>query len=90
MSSKLQNNTFFYLYVRHVYLIRSCKCHAVNGLGLIPGVVQRFDSSNGFRVPHIGWNALQIRKDSEILDDVGDHHVYFVHSYKAIPVCFSR
>ncbi|XP_062077643.1 imidazole glycerol phosphate synthase hisHF, chloroplastic [Humulus lupulus] len=57
----------------------------VNGLGLIPGVVQRFDSSNGFRVPHIGWNALQIQKDSEILDDVGDHHVYFVHSYRAMP-----
>ncbi|PON62703.1 Bifunctional enzyme Fae/Hps [Parasponia andersonii] len=57
----------------------------VNGLGLIPGVVQRFDSSNGFRVPHIGWNSLQIRKDSEILDDVGAQHVYFVHSYRAIP-----
>ncbi|KAH9651938.1 Imidazole glycerol phosphate synthase hisHF [Citrus sinensis] len=58
----------------------------VNGLGLIPGVVGRFDSSNGFRVPQIGWNALQITKDSEILDDVGDHHVYFVHSYRAMPV----
>ncbi|KAH9803843.1 Imidazole glycerol phosphate synthase hisHF [Citrus sinensis] len=57
----------------------------VNGLGLIPGVVGRFDSSNGFRVPQIGWNALQITKDSEILDDVGDHHVYFVHSYRAMP-----
>ncbi|CAN6691408.1 unnamed protein product [Malus baccata var. baccata] len=29
----------------------------VKGLGLIPGVVGRFDSSNGFRVPHIGWNS---------------------------------
>ncbi|OMO78158.1 Histidine biosynthesis, HisF [Corchorus capsularis] len=57
----------------------------VNGLGLIPGVVGRFNSSNGFRVPHIGWNALQIAKDSEILDDIGDHHVYFVHSYRAMP-----
>ncbi|XWS40764.1 hypothetical protein CRYUN_Cryun17cG0023500 [Craigia yunnanensis] len=57
----------------------------VNGLGLIPGVVGRFSSSNGFRVPHIGWNALQIAKDSEILDDIGDHHVYFVHSYRAMP-----
>lgn len=62
-------------------------CVVVNGLGLIPGVVGRFDSSNGFRVPQIGWNALQITKDSEILDDVGDHHVYFVHSYRAMPVC---
>uniref|UniRef100_A0A2C9W732 Imidazole glycerol phosphate synthase hisHF n=1 Tax=Manihot esculenta TaxID=3983 RepID=A0A2C9W732_MANES len=57
----------------------------VNGLGLIPGVVGRFDSSNGFRVPHIGWNALQVAKDSEILDDIGNRHVYFVHSYRAMP-----
>jgi len=65
-----------------------CTCESVKGLGLIPGTVGRFDSSNGFRVPHIGWNALQITKDSEILDDVGNHHVYFVHSYRAMPVCF--
>lgn len=57
----------------------------VDGLGLIPGVVGRFDSSNGFRVPHIGWNALQVNKDSEILDDIGNRHVYFVHSYRAMP-----
>ncbi|CAN1242985.1 Imidazole glycerol phosphate synthase hisHF, chloroplastic [Linum perenne] len=58
---------------------------SVSGLGLIPGVVGRFDSSNGFRVPHIGWDALQIAKDSEILDEIGNHHVYFVHSYRAMP-----
>ncbi|KAJ6755106.1 IMIDAZOLE GLYCEROL PHOSPHATE SYNTHASE SUBUNIT HISF/H IGP SYNTHASE SUBUNIT HISF/H [Salix purpurea] len=57
----------------------------VGGLGLIPGVVGRFDSSKGFRVPHIGWNALQITKDSDILDDIGNRHVYFVHSYRAMP-----
>ncbi|OIW02880.1 hypothetical protein TanjilG_29656 [Lupinus angustifolius] len=57
----------------------------VTGLGLIPGTVGRFDSSKGFRVPHIGWNALQITKESEILDDIGNHHVYFVHSYRAMP-----
>ncbi|XP_050216623.1 imidazole glycerol phosphate synthase hisHF, chloroplastic isoform X2 [Mercurialis annua] len=57
----------------------------VKGLGLIPGVVGRFDSSNGFRVPHIGWNALRIANDSEILDDIGNRHVYFVHSYRAMP-----
>ncbi|KAF2285726.1 hypothetical protein GH714_007446 [Hevea brasiliensis] len=59
----------------------------LNGLGLIviPGVVGHFDSSNGFRVPHIGWNALQIAKDSEILDDIGNRHVYFLHSYRAMP-----
>ncbi|XP_034887009.1 imidazole glycerol phosphate synthase hisHF, chloroplastic isoform X2 [Populus alba] len=57
----------------------------VGGLGMIPGVVGRFDSSHGFRVPHIGWNALQITKDSEILDDIRNRHVYFVHSYRAMP-----
>ncbi|KAF2314178.1 hypothetical protein GH714_023892 [Hevea brasiliensis] len=57
----------------------------VNGLGLIPGVVGRFDSSKGFRVPHIGWNTLQIAKETEILDDIGNRHVYFVHSYRAMP-----
>ncbi|URE31328.1 Imidazole glycerol phosphate synthase [Musa troglodytarum] len=55
----------------------------VKGLGLIPGVVGRFDSSNGLAVPHIGWNAVQIIKDSGILDDIGRHHVYFVHSYRS-------
>ncbi|KAF7141069.1 hypothetical protein RHSIM_Rhsim06G0219700 [Rhododendron simsii] len=57
----------------------------VNGLGLIPGVVGRFDSSNGLRVPHIGWNALQLTKNSEILNTIRNNHVYFVHSYRAMP-----
>ncbi|PKI77529.1 hypothetical protein CRG98_002135, partial [Punica granatum] len=57
----------------------------VNGLGVIPGVVDRFDSSNGLQVPHIGWNALKVREGSGILDDIGNRHVYFVHSYRAVP-----
>ncbi|KFK29198.1 hypothetical protein AALP_AA7G102000 [Arabis alpina] len=57
----------------------------VKGLGVIPGTVGRFDSSAGIRVPHIGWNALQVGNDSEILEDVGNRHLYFVHSYRAIP-----
>ena len=56
----------------------------MRGFGLIPGVVVgRFDSSNGFRVPHIRWNALHTVKDLEISDDIGNHHVYFVHFYHA-------
>lgn len=58
---------------------------SVKGLGLIPGVVGRFDSSDGLTVPHIGWNSLQIEKDAKILDDVSGRHVYFVHSYRAMP-----
>ncbi|KAG9446194.1 hypothetical protein H6P81_012322 [Aristolochia fimbriata] len=58
----------------------------VKGLGVIPGVVGRFDASTGFRVPHIGWNALDIREGGEILDEIGGRHVYFVHSYRAMPM----
>ncbi|KAD5507600.1 hypothetical protein E3N88_15303 [Mikania micrantha] len=57
----------------------------VKGLGLIPGVVGRFDSSDGCRVPHIGWNALSVKKNSVILDEIANRHVYFVHSYRAVP-----
>ncbi|KAL2921965.1 Imidazole glycerol phosphate synthase hisHF chloroplastic [Bienertia sinuspersici] len=53
----------------------------VKGLGLIPSV----DCIEGLRVPHIGWNALQIEKNAGILDDVASRHVYFVHSYRAMP-----
>ncbi|KAI3867508.1 hypothetical protein MKX03_032361 [Papaver bracteatum] len=54
-------------------------------LKLIPGVVGCFDSSLGYKVPQIGWHALQIKKNSETSDDVGCQHVYFFHSYRAMP-----
>uniref|UniRef100_A0A0D9VS29 Imidazole glycerol phosphate synthase hisHF n=1 Tax=Leersia perrieri TaxID=77586 RepID=A0A0D9VS29_9ORYZ len=57
----------------------------VSGLGVIPGVVRRFDSSKGLIVPHIGWNALEITKDTQLLQGADGHHVYFVHSYHALP-----
>ncbi|KAK1678904.1 hypothetical protein QYE76_039752 [Lolium multiflorum] len=57
----------------------------VSGLGVIPGVVRQFDSSEGLIVPHIGWNILQINKDTQLLQGVDGHHVYFVHSYYAPP-----
>ncbi|KAL3692092.1 hypothetical protein R1sor_005743 [Riccia sorocarpa] len=57
----------------------------VEGLGLIPGAVSRFDSSNGLRVPHIGWNGVKVKYPSQLLDGVNGRHVYFVHSYRAVP-----
>lgn len=53
---------------------------------MIPGTVGRFDSTKGLAVPHIGWNALQPVKDSGILQGIEGQHVYFVHSYRALPV----
>eukprot|EP01018_Ginkgo_biloba_P000101 Gb_18476 [translate_table: standard] len=43
----------------------------VGGLGLIPDIIGHFDSSNGLRVPHIHWNALQLQQPSIILEGVG-------------------
>ena len=57
------------------------------GLGWIPGKVTKIDNQNGkYKLPHIGWNEINIMKDSKIFKDVKDKsHMYFVHSYEFIP-----
>ena len=51
-------------------------------LGVIPGVVQGFPQSDNLRIPHMGWNALRIERDSALFSDVeAESYVYFVHSY---------
>jgi len=57
------------------------------GLGWIAGRVSKIDNQNGkFKLPHIGWNELNIVKDSRIFKDIKDKsHMYFVHSYEFIP-----
>ena len=56
------------------------------GLGLIPGTVDliRFPQGQTKKLPHIGWNQLEIRQPSELLKGLRDGDcVYFVHSYMA-------
>jgi glutamine amidotransferase len=57
------------------------------GLGWISGKVTKIDNQNGkYKLPHIGWNQINILKDSEILKDIENNsHMYFVHSYEFIP-----
>ena len=57
------------------------------GLGWISGRVSKIDNQNGkFKLPHIGWNELNIVKNSQIFKDIKDKpHMYFVHSYEFIP-----
>lgn len=53
-------------------------------LGLIPGQVRRMPESPGVRVPHMGWNRLQARRESTLLRGIADGaQAYFVHSYAA-------
>lgn len=53
-------------------------------LGLLPGDVIRFENEPGIKIPHMGWNSLEIAQPDALLDGVQDgEFVYFVHSYHA-------
>jgi glutamine amidotransferase len=57
----------------------------VRGLGLFPGKVRRF--AEDARVPHMGWNDLDIKAGSRLLAGLGPHpFFYFAHSYY-VPLC---
>src|SRR5665213_1091920 len=58
------------------------------GLGIVPGKVVRFDvdRTQGLKVPHMGWNQLNIKRPSPLLKDLpAGCGVYFVHSYYVVP-----
>lgn len=53
-------------------------------LGIISGTVQRFREEVSGRVPHMGWNQLQIERPSALLEGIeSGAYAYFVHSYAA-------
>jgi imidazole glycerol-phosphate synthase subunit HisH len=53
-------------------------------LGLIPGTVRHFPQAGNLRIPHMGWNCLRVKRDSELFAAVEPgSQVYFVHSYAA-------
>ena len=52
----------------------------VEGLGLLPGSVVRFEA-NGLKVPHMGWNELSLVREHPVLAGLGGEDFYFVHSY---------
>ncbi|MGI0082277.1 MAG: imidazole glycerol phosphate synthase subunit HisH [Nitrosopumilaceae archaeon] len=54
------------------------------GLGVLEGEVILLP--NKFKIPHMGWNDLQIKKPSKLLEGIKEGSwVYFVHSYRAKP-----
>ena len=56
------------------------------GLGVIAGEVIRFVPGEGRKVPHMGWNQLQVRRSAPVLAGIPDgRHFYFVHSYYVKP-----
>jgi len=57
------------------------------GLGWISGKVSKIDNQNGkYKLPHIGWNQINIVKKSKIFENIENNsHMYFVHSYEFLP-----
>jgi len=56
------------------------------GLGVLPGRVRKLagDAAARVKVPHVGWNALDMPRPSRLLDGLDPGaHVYFTHSYAA-------
>ena len=58
------------------------------GFGWIPGKVVKIDNKNNkFKLPHMGWNEILIKKKSNLFKSIKDKaHMYFVHSFEFIPV----
>jgi glutamine amidotransferase len=55
----------------------------VQGLDLVPGRNVRF--TGDVKVPHMGWNELDVTRDHPLVKGVDGEHAYFVHSYYAEP-----
>ena len=62
---------------------KSCEFGESAGLGLIPGEIVKIPDM-GLKIPHMGWNSLEIRQDCPLLTGTSEgESVYFVHSYMA-------
>jgi len=56
------------------------------GLGVIPGHVARFHDQPDLKIPHMGWNRLEVARRPRLLDGIPDDaYFYFVHSYHVVP-----
>jgi len=67
----------------HALFERSEEAPEETGLGVLDGIVKRFDGRE--RVPHMGWNRLTPRGGSRLLSGLDRPYVYFANSFYAPP-----
>ncbi len=61
---------------------RSDESEGAEGLGILPGEILRIPPSPGLKIPHMGWNSLDITPGARLFQGVDNgSYVYFVHSY---------
>ena len=54
----------------------------VSGLGLLPGRILKIPQKDDLKIPHMGWNSLEVTKGASLFRGLPEHpYVYFVHSY---------
>ena len=54
----------------------------VKGLGIFKGKIKKFSPDMGLKIPHIGWNSLEIKQNDTLFKGIPENsYVYFVHSY---------
>ena len=54
----------------------------VKGLGILKGKIKRIPGQEGLKVPHIGWNSLNLEHNGRLFQNIPENsYVYFVHSY---------
>ncbi|MFQ7575454.1 MAG: imidazole glycerol phosphate synthase subunit HisH [Lachnospira sp.] len=54
----------------------------VEGLSVLPGKILKIPAKDGIKIPHMGWNSLDINPSSKLFKGIPDKsYVYFVHSY---------
>lgn len=52
------------------------------GLDILPGKILKIPAKDGFKIPHMGWNSLDIKPGARLFKGLeGNPYVYFVHSY---------
>ena len=60
----------------------SAESPGVPGLGILPGEILRIPDAPGLKIPHIGWNSLDIKEGARLFQGIENgSYVYFVHSY---------
>ncbi len=61
---------------------RSDESEGVSGLGLLKGEILRIPDAPGLKIPHIGWNSIDLKNNGRLFNNIEDKsYVYFVHSY---------
>ena len=61
---------------------KSDETPGVEGLGILKGKILRIPDKPGFKIPHIGWNSLELTNNGRLFKGIEeDSYVYFVHSY---------